>query len=104
MISWTLLIQILILLFLLVLLATKAGRQSLTKSSDKLIKIATSKRFITLMIATWFVYQKIPIDGNWLLLAGFYIGIDTAHNNGVFAAYAEYLKTKKKGAPDGQTQ
>ena len=94
-ITWTLFLQILIVLVLIFILFFKEGRQAFMNGAKKLISICTSKRFITLMIATWFVYREIAIDPNWLLLAGFYIGIDTAHNNGIFQAFSEYLKNRK---------
>lgn len=68
---------------------------ALKKAVIKLIENFTSKRFITLGIATWFVYLGIKIDPNWLMLAGFYIGVDTAKNEGVFTAFAQFLKNKR---------
>lgn len=92
--------QVLFLLFAFVLgffLARHAEMGNILLSGfKKLVTIATSKRFLTLMVATWFVYEGKAIDPNWLLLAGFFIGIDTLQNNQVFIALAEYLKTVKK--------
>lgn len=69
----------------------------------KLLQNLTSKRFITLMIATWFVYKGIAIDTNWLILAGFYVGVDTAQNHGVFTAFSDYLRNKTvKGQANAQ--
>lgn len=70
-------------------------KTALKKAVVKLIENLSSKRFITLGIATWFVYAGIEIDPNWLMLAGFYIGVDYAKNEGVFAAFAEFLKMKR---------
>lgn len=73
------------------------------KAIDKLMQNLTSKRFITLMIATWFVYKGIAIDTNWMLLAGFYVGVDTIQNHGVFAAFADFLRNKPvKGQANAQ--
>jgi len=100
MISWTLFLQIYLLILFIALLVTKQGRKAIEQSSAKFLQILTSKRFLTLMIATWFVYREIKIDPNWLLLAGFFIGLDTVNNNGVFSAFAEYLRNKKVKVPD----
>lgn len=61
------------------------------KALQKTLINITSKRFITLMIATWFQYSGIDIDPNWLVLAGFYIGVDTMRNDGLFSAFSAYL-------------
>jgi hypothetical protein len=47
------------------------------------------------MIATWFVYEGIDIDPNWLLLSGFYIGIDTLKKEGVLNALSLRIQAKK---------
>lgn len=64
------------------------------KFIEKMLENISSKRFITLMIATWFVFEGLAIDANWILLAGFYMGVDTAKNEGVFAAFNEFLKLR----------
>ena len=70
-------------------------REALFAAIEKLFEILVSKRFITLMIATWFVYKDIDISTGWLALAGFYIGVDTMQNNGVFHGFADFLKNRK---------
>jgi hypothetical protein len=67
----------------------------LKQAFQKLLTNVTSKRFITLMIATWFVYEGIDIDPNWLLLSGFYIGIDTLKKEGVLNALSLRIQAKK---------
>ena len=88
--------SLVIIAFILLLFFYRETREILLAGFKKLVTIATSKRFITLMIATWFVYKNVTIDPNWLLLAGFFIGIDTLQNNQVFTALAEYLKNARK--------
>lgn len=67
----------------------------LKQAFQRLLTNVTSKRFITLMIATWFVYEGIDIDPNWLLLSGFYIGIDTLKKEGVLNALSLRIQAKK---------
>jgi len=98
MITWTLFFQVIIVLLVLYILAVKDGRVALAVFIKKILEIATSKRFITLMIATWFVFKRVPIDSNWLILAGFFIGVDTMQNNGMFTAFSEFIKNKKAGS------
>lgn len=102
MINWTLYLQIILAGLLLVMLLRREQRPVIVSGIQKVVENATSKRFITLMIATWFVYKGIPIDGNWLVLAGVYIGLDTANNAGVFSALADKFKstTVSGNAPD----
>jgi len=94
-ISWEQFIQFLFIFLVGILFFSKGGRDILLESSKRVFTAVTSKRFIVLMIATWFVKEEIAIDANWLWLAGFYIGIDTAQNHGVFSAFADFLKNKK---------
>ena len=63
-------------------------RVILANAYKKMATNLTSKRFITLAIATWFVYTGTDINPNWLLLAGFYIGIDYAKHEGILKALA----------------
>jgi len=93
--DWTIFEQLLIGALLVFFLLRESGREQLTTAIGKFFEICVSKRFITLMIATWFVYAKVKIDPNWLILAGFYIGVDTMQNNGLFGAFADYVKNKK---------
>lgn len=95
MITWTLFLQSMIIFIILYLLLSGDGRQLLKKSIAKVLTFSTSKRFIVLMIATWFVYKKVTIDPYWILLAGFFIGIDTLQNHGFFMALSEYIKNVK---------
>lgn len=74
----------------------RGNRETLAKGFSKMVANLTSKRFIVLAVATFFVYSEIQIDANWLILAAVYIGLDTAQNGGVFAALAEKLRAAKK--------
>ncbi len=93
MIPWTLLVQIILIILFTWVLLDGNKRPMLFKAVEKLTTIATSKRFLTLAIATWFVYKNITIDPNWLLFAGFYVGMDTVHNSGLLKAVASKYKT-----------
>ncbi len=95
MITWTLFLQIIVIFAIFYLIFSSEGRKLLQKSVAKVLTISTSKRFIVLMIATWFVYKRVPIDPYWILLSGFFIGIDTLQNHGFFNALSEYIKTVK---------
>jgi len=97
MIQWDLFIQAFVLFWIIILLLSKEGRKHLLEAAKKIITSLTSKRFLVLMLATWFVFKDIKIDPNWLILAGFFIGIDTMQNNQVFTALADFLKNRKGG-------
>ena len=94
--SQWIIVQLALALVLLVLSFNSAMKPVWLAAYRKVVESVTSKRFTVLMIATWFVYKGIPIDGNWLLLAAVYIGLDTAHKAGVLSALAESLKGEKK--------
>lgn len=96
--SWQLIVEIIIAGLLLVLLLRPEVRPVFVDGLKKLVQNSTSKRFIVLMIATWFVYRQIPIDGNWLVLAGAYIGLDTINKAGVFGALADKIKSNETNA------
>ncbi len=90
---WELLIQIIVAGTFLVMLIRKEQRPVIISGVKKLVENATSKRFIVLMIATWFVYKQIPIDGNWLILAGAYIGLDTINKAGILTSLSTKIKS-----------
>lgn len=95
MVDWTSFVQYALIIWAVALLLFKGGRKILLDAADSVSKAITSKRFIVLMIATWFVYRKLTIDPNWLMLAGFYISVDTLQNHEVFSALATWIKSPK---------
>lgn len=95
MIGWKIFFQISLMFWIIVMLFYSDGREVLLESGKRAFIFITSKRFIVLMIATYFVYKGIRIDPNWLWLAGFFIGIDTMQNNKVFTAFADFIRTNK---------
>ncbi len=95
MVKWELIIQATIVICFVMFVFSKDGREDLKKAGKRATVFLTSKRFIVLMIATWFVYKGIDIDPNWMYLAGFFISIDTLQNHNVFSAFAEFLKTNR---------
>jgi hypothetical protein len=95
-IPWETVLKVLVTGTFLAMLIRKEQRPVIISGVEKLIENATSKRFIVLMIATWFVYQKIPIDGNWLVLAGAYIGLDTINKAGILTSLSDKIKANSK--------
>ncbi len=97
--SQWIIVQLALALVLLVLSFNSAMKPVWVAAYRKAVENITSKRFTVLMIATWFVYKGIAIDGNWMILAAAYIGMDTAHKAGVLAALADKLRNNngKKG-------